>query len=188
MAVPDAHLLLAMRRAHARIHVEHDAARRPSTVHKVDPLAGQVGKSGEVLVCREPLRLEAAHLARRSRATLSRFAADDPAHRRIVAQTLGVVHILVSGKTTKHRLPQQTDQCMAAVLAGARVGEQLARHRGQPECVVEFAIGQQSRIGGDHGAAKLEHQAAVKIEPNSIRFRFTRRVRHDRLARSRISC
>ena len=36
------------------------------------------------------------------------------------------------------------------------------------------------------GAAKLEHQAAVKIEPKSIRFRFTRRVRHDRLAQSRI--
>ena len=83
MAVPDAHLLLAMRRAHARIHVEHDATRRPSTVHKIDPLAGQVGKSRKVL-CRKPPCLEAAHLARRSRTALSRLAADDPAHRRIV--------------------------------------------------------------------------------------------------------
>jgi len=55
-------------------------------VYEVDPLAGQVGKRREVLGCREPLRLEAAHLARRSRATLSRPAADNPAHRRIVAQ------------------------------------------------------------------------------------------------------
>jgi hypothetical protein len=44
MPVPDAQLLLAMGRAHARIHVEHDASRRAATVHKVDPLAraGQV--------------------------------------------------------------------------------------------------------------------------------------------------
>ena len=42
MPVPDAHLLLAMGRAHARIYVEHDASRRAATVHKVDPLAGQI--------------------------------------------------------------------------------------------------------------------------------------------------
>jgi len=53
-------------------------------MHKVDPLAAQVGKSREVLRVREPLRLEPAHLARRSRTALRRFAADNPAHRRIV--------------------------------------------------------------------------------------------------------
>jgi hypothetical protein len=63
---------------------------------------------------------------------------------------------------------------MAAVLASARIGEHLTRQRGQPERIVKFAIGEQPGIGGDHGAAKLEHQAAVKIEPDGIRFRFTR--------------
>jgi hypothetical protein len=77
---------------------------------------------------------------------------------------------------------------MAAVLPGARIGEHLARHRAQPECVIEFAVRQQSRIGRDHGAAKLHHHAAVEIQPNGTRFRFTRWVRHDRLARSKISC
>ena len=62
MAVPDAVLLLTMGRANARIHVEHDAMGRPPTVHKIDPLAGQVGKSRKVLDCREPLRFEAPHL------------------------------------------------------------------------------------------------------------------------------
>ncbi len=56
---------------------------------------------------------------------------------------------------------------IAAVLARARIGERLARHRGQPECVVEFAIDHQSGIEGDHGAAKLEHQATVEIEAKS---------------------
>jgi hypothetical protein len=87
-----------------------------------------------------------------------------------VTQALGVVHVLISSEATKHRLPQQTDQCMAAVLAGARIGEHLARHRAQPERVVEFAVSQQSRIGRDHGAAKLHHQAAVEIELESPGF------------------
>ena len=110
MAVPDAHLLLAVGRAHARIHVEDDASRRAAAVHKVDPLAGKIGKSREVRGRRKPLRLKPAHLARRGRAALRRFAVDNPADRRIVAQTLGVVHVLVSSETTKHRLRQQTDQ------------------------------------------------------------------------------
>ena len=88
-----------------------------------------------------------------------------------MAQALGVVHVLVSGKTPEHRLPQQPDQRMAAVLAGARIGEHLAGHRAEAECVVEFAIGEQSGIGGDDGAAKLQRQAAVEIEPESTRFR-----------------
>jgi hypothetical protein len=68
------------------------------------------------------------------------LAADNPAHRRIAAQALGVVHILVSGKATKYRLPQQTHQSMAAILARAGIGKNLARHRRQAECVVAFAV------------------------------------------------
>jgi hypothetical protein len=34
------------------------------------------------------------------------------------ADVLGVVHILISSKAAEHRLPQQTDQRMAAVPAG----------------------------------------------------------------------
>ena len=59
-------------------------------MHEVDPLAGQVGKSREVRRCRESLSFDAAHLARRCCTALRRFAADNPAHGRIVAQALGV--------------------------------------------------------------------------------------------------
>src|SRR5262249_35851747 len=95
--------------------------------------------------------------------------------------------VLVSGKPTEHGLPQQTDQRMAAVLASARIGEHLTRQRGQPERIVKFAIGEQPGIGRDHGATKLEHQAAIKIEPDGIRFRFARWVCYRRLPASRIS-
>ena len=53
---------------------------------------------------------------------------------------------------------------MATVTTGARISGRLACHRSQPECVIEFAVCQQSRIRRDQGAAKLQHQAAVKIE------------------------
>src|SRR5262245_31596602 len=122
--------------------------------------------------------LSQTHLTRRSRAALRRFAADNPAHRRIVAQALSVVHVLVSGKATKYRLPEQPGQCVPTILATACVGHNITRHLGQTECVVEFAISQQPSIGGHQGAAKLEHQAAVEIQPNSIRSRFTPWVRH----------
>jgi hypothetical protein len=48
-----------------------------------------------------------------------------------MAQALGVVHILVAGKATKYRLPRQANQSMAAVSAGSRISECLARHLGQ---------------------------------------------------------
>ena len=94
-------------------------------------------------------------------------------------QAQGVVDILVSGKPPEHRLPQQPDQSVAAVPAGACVGEHVARHRAETESVVEFAVGQQSGIGGDPGAMELELQPAVEIEPQRAIDRFTRRVRHD---------
>jgi len=34
------------------------------------------------------------------------MTADNPAHHRIARQTLGVVHVLISGKTTEHGLTQ----------------------------------------------------------------------------------
>ena len=154
IAVPDAILLRAMGRAHTRIHVEHDATGRPSTVHKIDPFARQVGKSRKVLGCREPLRFKAPHLARRSRTALNRPAADNPAHRRIVPQPLGVIHILVSGETTKYRLSKQPGQCIPAILASACIGQRITRHHGQADRIVEFAISEQPRIRGHHGTAK----------------------------------
>jgi hypothetical protein len=67
---------------------------------------------------------------------------------------------------------------VTAVIAGARVSEPLARHRGKAECVVKFAIGKQP---GYDRTAKLERQSPVEIEPENAIARFTRRVRHGRL-------
>jgi hypothetical protein len=188
MAVPDAHLLFAMGRTDARIHVEHDAARRTPSMNEIDPLSRKIGKGRKVLFGGEPSSLEAAHLARWGGTAMSRLTADDPAHRRIMAQTLGVVHIFVSGKAAKHGLPQHSDESVPAILAGPCVREAVAGHRGQAERVIDFPVGQQSGIRGHDGAAKLEHQTAVEIEPENLIIRFTRRVRHGRFFKSNIIC
>jgi len=60
---------------------------------------------------------------------------------------------------------------VATALAGPPICEQLTCQRSQSKRVVKFAIGQQSSIGGDDRAAKLQGQAAVEIEPKCTRFR-----------------
>ena len=70
------------------------------------------------------------------------------------------------------------DQPMPAILTSARVGQCICSRVGQPQRVVQFAIGKQSSIGGNRRTAKLEHQATIKIEPQRTSIRFTRRVRH----------
>jgi hypothetical protein len=64
-----------------------------------------------------------------------------PRDAKLMPQTFGVVHVLVSSEATKYRLPEQPGQCVPAILASACVGKNITRHCRQPEHVVEFAIG-----------------------------------------------
>jgi hypothetical protein len=48
---------------------------------------------------------------------MRRLTADDPTPRRIMTQTLGVVHIFVSSKTAEDGLPQHANKSMSAILA-----------------------------------------------------------------------
>ena len=83
------------------------------------------------------------------RVPLDRLAADDPAHRRIASQPVGIVDVLISSKPSEHRLAQHAHQIMATVPARAAVNQVLARDSHQAKRVIEFAIGQQPGIGGD---------------------------------------
>ena len=53
------------------------------------------------------------------------------------------------------------------VPACAAVNQVLLRDGHQAERVIEFAIGQQSGIGGDARTAKLQLEATVEIEPRA---------------------
>src|SRR5271163_1765230 len=113
-------------------------------MNTVDPLAGEIGERRQVLFGRQPSRLEAAHLACRGCAATGCLAANNPAHRGIMAKTFGVVDVLVTSQAAEHGLPQHADQSMPAVLARAGVGELLACYVAEAERVVEFAIGEQT--------------------------------------------
>lgn len=49
------------------------------------------------------------------------------------------------------------------------------------QCVVEFAVREQTGIGGDDRVAELHYDAAVEMESKNVVFRFTRRVRQSSL-------
>jgi hypothetical protein len=100
---------------------------------------------------------------------------------------LGVVYVLVAGEASKDGLPEQPCQGVPPILACSRVGQNIARHVRQSERVVEFAVGQQASVGGHDRSAKLQHQAAIEIKPQSAVLGFTRRVRHRRLAQRSIT-
>jgi hypothetical protein len=93
----------------------------------------------------QPLRLETAHLTSRSSRLGDRPVAHHPAHRRIVAQPVSVVRILIAGEPSEYRLPQQADQSVAAVLARARIGKRVAAGVRQAQRVIQLAIRQQNR-------------------------------------------
>jgi hypothetical protein len=59
---------------------------------------------------------------------------------------------------------------LAAVLAGACVGEEVSSQIAEAEGIVEFAIGQQSSIGSDSRPSELKRQSAVEIELENLVF------------------
>jgi len=134
-------------------------------VHPVDPRAGQGGERRQVRLGREPLGLEAAHLAGRRRQPVEPFPPHDGAHRWIAGEPLGVVHVLVTGEAAGDRLPQEAEQPVASVLPAPPFGESGCGHRGQAESVVQFAVGEQAAVRGDSGAVELELEPAVEGDP-----------------------
>jgi hypothetical protein len=164
--------------AHAAVDVEHERRPRPLRLDAVNPAPRQVGQRREVLLLAHRARLEAPHLTRGRGLVCHCAAADDPAHRGIAPEPVGVVHFLVAGEPTEHGLAELRDLGVAPVLPGARVVEDIGRQRRQAERVVEFPEREQASIRGDGRAVEFELQAAVEIEPETFPLAFTRRVIH----------
>jgi hypothetical protein len=93
---------------------------------------------------------------------------NNPAHRRIACQTFSVIHVLVSGETTEHGLPQETRQHVSSVLAATTIRQHCAGKRGKTESVIQVTVGEQSRIGRDAGAVKFQLEAPVENELRNI--------------------
>ena len=93
------------------------------------------------------------------------MAADDPPHRGITAQTVGVVHVIIPAKTAKEGLAKLPDHAMPPVLAGTAVLEKTPGNLGQAKGIVKLPIGEKSSVGSDLGTVELKLQSTVKIDP-----------------------
>ena len=103
-------------------------------------------------------------------------------------QALGVVNVLVAGEAAEHGLAQQPGQQMAGVRAAAAFRQDVTGQIGQPQRVVEVAVGEQPGVGGDAAAVELQLQAAVEIDPQRPVIRFTRWVFHGAATEDAASC
>ena len=103
---------------------------------------------------------------------------DNPPHDRVEAEPVGIVHVVVAAKAPEKGLTKLPGKTVASILPTTGVGEHVPGHVGQPESIIEFPVRQQPSVRSDLGTVELKLQAAVKIEPQNPRFRFTHRVGH----------
>ena len=152
-----------------------------------DPGARQIGQRREVGFTGQPSGLKTAHLAGRGGLTIQAGAVHHSTHRRIMGETLGIVHVLIPGKAAEHGLAEQAGQHVPGILAAAAFRQRRPRDVGQPERVVQLTVCEQSSVGGDAGPMKFQLQAAVEFDPQKPVIRFTRWVFHSRTSDSSIN-
>ena len=136
-------LLFAMGRADAAVHVEDDHLRWAAVMNLVDPRPAHVGQDFNVRIGRQKFCLEAPHLAGGRSLSFDSFAADNPPHGRITSETVGVVHVFVAAKASKHRLTELPRHAMPSVLAGTAVLENSPGNLGQAKGIIKLPISEQ---------------------------------------------
>ena len=142
----------------------------------VDPLPGKIGECGEVFRGGQKLRLKTPHLTGGCCLSFDGLAADNPPHRGVEAEPVGIVHVVVAAKASEHGLTKLPDKSVATVLSTTSVRECVPGNLGQSESIIQFPARQQSSVGRDLGTVELQLQAAVEIQPQWLAFGITRRV------------
>ena len=147
-------------------------------MHTVDPLPGKIGKRGEVFLRGQNLRLEAPHLTGRGSLFRDSMAADDPAHDRVEAESVGIVHVVVPAKASENGLAELPDKTVATVPPTTGVREYVPGNLGQSDRIIQLPVRQHPSVGSDLGTVELQLESTVKIQPQNPLFRFTHRVSH----------
>ena len=104
-----------------------------------------------------------------------------------MAESVGVVHVLIPCEPTEYGLTNLGDQSVSAVAARPGIGESLTGQFGQAEGIIQVAEGEQPGVRGDSGAAEFRLQAAVKSEAKIGFCRFTRWVFYARTPARQLS-
>ncbi len=165
--------LLSVGRADGTVHVKDEPIHSRPGAGADHPLLVEIGEGGAVLLGREDLRLEPAHLARGGRGRVLGLAADDVTNDGIDPKALGVVGVRVSRETTVDRLAQETREPVGGILAAAGIGEHPTGLSREPEDLVELSVGQEPCVARNARAMELELQPAVELEPERPLSRFT---------------
>jgi len=90
---------------------------------------------------------------------------------RVATSINRIIDILTATKAPKRGLAKHVRHDIPAVLACARINQNVTDHVGQTEGISEFTVGMQSSVG-DRGTMQLQLQATVKIKPQRLAFRF----------------
>ncbi len=144
----------------------------------VDPLPRKIGECGEVFLGGQDFRLKTPHLTARGRLSFDGLATDNPPHRRVEAEPVGIVHVVVAAKASENGLAELPDKSVATVLSTTGVRVCVPGNLGQSDRIIQFPVRQQPSVGSDLGTVELKLQAAVKIKPQNPCFPFTHRVSH----------
>ena len=182
VAVVGRTFLVAVGRADAGIHVEDHILRRFTVVNSVDPNPGQVGKDGNVVIGGQELGFDAAHLTCRCCLLGDGPTADDPAHGGILAEAVGIVHVLIASEPSESRLSEKAGHPVLAIFPGSGINQPITGNGCQAEGIVQFSKRKEASIRGDLGAVKFQLQPTVKIEPQNPSFAVTRREGHRSLS------
>jgi hypothetical protein len=134
---------------------------RLAFVDAADPGAGQIRQRLQVGVGRQPLGLEAPHLAARGGGTIEPVTANDRPHRGVAGEPLGVIDILVAGESTEHRLAEQPLSLWRVFLPRRPSSSFVIAMSVSSTGVIQLAVSEQTAGGGDLGAVVLRVLALV---------------------------
>ncbi len=91
------------------------------------------------------------------------MAADDPAHDRVEAEPVGIVHVVVPAKASENGLAELPYKTVTTVLPTTGVREYVPGNLGQSDRIIQLPVRQQPRVGSDLGTVELKLESTVKI-------------------------
>ena len=162
-AVEEAELLLAMSRIVGGIDVEQNLA----------TLADLVAADADELLAQPIVGMHQIASARRvfpaterglGTERLAQLVIGDDLQRRIVAQTIGIVGVFISGHDLVQALPQQGQRVMAQAVVLSRIAEVSGPIASQRMALVEGSQRQQTGVTGDLATGKIGADGLMTVE------------------------
>ncbi len=162
-AVEEAELLLAVGGIVGGIEIEQDLAALADLVaaEADELLAQQVVRAHQIAGGRRVLPAAERGLGAER---VAQFLIGDDLQQGIVAQTIGVVGVFVSGDDLIDALPQQRQRIVAHAVVLTRIAEAFGPVAGQMMALIEGAQRQQTGIAGDLAAGKIGADGLMTVE------------------------